>query len=31
MKQKQFDGFYGVCTTLEDGVNEIIAIYKQRW
>lgn len=30
-KEEEFDGFYGVCTTLEDDVNDIIAINKQRW
>jgi hypothetical protein len=29
--EEQFDGFYGVCTNLEDPVNEIIKINKQRW
>lgn len=30
-KEEQFDGFYGVCTTLEDNIEEIIKINKQRW
>ena len=30
-KEEQFDGFYGVCTTLEDDITDIIAINKQRW
>lgn len=31
LKEAQFDGFYGVCTTLEDDVADIIAINKKRW
>lgn len=27
----EYDGFYGVCTTLEDDIEEIIKINKQRW
>ncbi|MEG0277332.1 MAG: transposase, partial [Coprobacillus sp.] len=27
----QYDGFYGVCTTLEDPIDKIIEINKQRW
>lgn len=30
-KEEQFDGFYGVCTTLEDDITDIIAINRQRW
>ena len=26
-----FDGFYAVCTTLEDDISEIIKINKRRW
>lgn len=26
-----FDGFYAVCTTLEDDINEIIKVNKRRW
>lgn len=26
-----FDGFYAVCTTLEDDVSEIIKVNKRRW
>lgn len=31
MKEKMFDGFYGVCTNLESDVKEIININKNRW
>ena len=31
LREESFDGFYGVCTTLEDDVHSIIAINKQRW
>ena len=30
-KEEQFDGFYAVCTTLEDDVEEIIKVNKNRW
>lgn len=30
-EEQCFDGFYGVCTTLENDVSDIIAINKQRW
>ena len=30
-EEKSFDGFYGICTTLEDDVNEILKVNKQRW
>lgn len=30
-KEEDFDGFYGVCTTLEDDVSEIISINHRRW
>ena len=30
-KEEQFDGFYAVCTTLEDDVKEIIKVNKNRW
>ena len=26
-----FDGFYSVCTTLEDNIEEIIKVNKRRW
>ena len=26
-----FDGFYAVCTTLEDNIEEIIKVNKRRW
>lgn len=29
--EEMYDGFYGVCTTLEDNVREILQINKQRW
>ena len=29
--EAQFDGFYAVCTTLEDDISEIIKINKRRW
>lgn len=29
--EEAFDGFYGVCTSLEDGVSEIIKINHRRW
>lgn len=30
-REEMFDGFYGVCTTLEDDVSDIIRVNKQRW
>jgi len=30
-KEERFDGFYGVCTNLEDEVSAIIRINKGRW
>ena len=30
-KEEKFDGFYGVCTNLNDDVSEIIKINKRRW
>jgi len=30
-QEEAFDGFYGVCTSLEDGVSEIIKINHRRW
>lgn len=30
-KEEVFDGFYGVCTNLEDDVSEIIKINHRRW
>ena len=29
--EEKFDGFYGVCTNLEDGAEEIIKVNKRRW
>lgn len=29
--ESQFDGFYAVCTTLEDDISEIIKVNKRRW
>lgn len=29
--ESQYDGFYGVCTNLEDDAREIIKINKRRW
>ena len=29
--EEEFDGFYAVCTTLEDDISEIIKINKRRW
>ena len=31
VKEEAFDGFYGVCTNLEDEVSEIIKINHRRW
>ena len=30
-KEETFDGFYGVCTNLEDDVSEIIKVNHRRW
>ena len=30
-KEEAFDGFYGVCTNLEDDISEIIKINQRRW
>jgi len=30
-QEAQFDGFYAVCTTLEDDIAEIIKVNKRRW
>ncbi|MHC6180789.1 IS1634 family transposase [Clostridium sp. JNZ X4-2] len=30
-KEESFDGFYGVCTNLEDDVSEIINVNHRRW
>ena len=30
-KEEQFDGFYAVCTNLEDDVKEIIKVNHRRW
>lgn len=30
-KEEELDGFYAVCTTLEDNISEIIKINKRRW
>lgn len=30
-KEQEYDGFYAVCTTLEDDISEIIKINKKRW
>lgn len=31
LKEEAFDGFYGVCTNLEDDVSEIINVNRRRW
>lgn len=31
LKEEAFDGFYAVCTTLEDDVSEIIKVNSRRW
>lgn len=31
LQEEAFDGFYGVCTSLEDHVSEIIKINHRRW
>jgi len=30
-EEEKYDGFYGVCTNLEDDVSDIIAVNKRRW
>ena len=30
-EEAMFDGFYAVCTTLEDEISEIIKVNKRRW
>ena len=30
-KEEQYDGFYGVCTNLEDDAEEIIKVNQRRW
>lgn len=30
-KERRYDGFYAVCTNLEDDVNEIVNINRHRW
>ena len=30
-KEEQYDGFYGVCTNLEDDADEIIKVNHRRW
>jgi transposase len=30
-KEEAFDGFYGICTNLEDDVSEIIKVNHRRW
>jgi len=30
-KEEAFDGFYGICTNLEDNVSEIIKVNHRRW
>jgi len=30
-KEEAFDGFYGVCTNLEDDISEIIKVNRRRW
>lgn len=30
-KEEMYDGFYGVCTNLEDGASEIIKVNHRRW
>lgn len=30
-EEAMFDGFYAVCTTLEDNIEEIIRVNKRRW
>ena len=30
-KEERFDGFYGICTNLEDSAEEIIKVNQRRW
>lgn len=30
-EEEQYDGFYAVCTTLEDDIKDIIEVNKRRW
>ena len=30
-EEEKFDGFYGVCTNLEDGISAIISVNRRRW
>lgn len=30
-KEEKFDGFYGICTNLEDNAEEIIKVNQRRW
>ncbi len=31
LKEARYDGFYGICTTLEDTIETILKVNKQRW
>ena len=31
VKEERYDGFYAICTNLEDDAKEIIKINKRRW
>jgi len=31
LQEEAFDGFYGICTSLEDSVSEIIKVNHRRW
>ena len=31
LKEEMFDGYYGICTNLEDDVQSILRINHQRW
>ena len=31
LKEARYDGFYGICTTLEDTIEMILKVNKQRW
>ena len=31
LQEEAFDGFYGVCTSLEDSISEIIKVNHRRW
>lgn len=30
-EEEKYDGFYAVCTTLEDDIKDIIEVNKRRW